>query len=204
MSVQLHNKLRVGNKIVSLKKGKVEKKFSVRLRSLNQSRAELVVSQLNIKWALKFPEKDANILPTWKENLLIKNSRHDPIPFGSLCHLYFCLLWATQKEIPASFFLFVFSLFCRIMYVSGSSHRTVSHETWKKSEVEPSRQRTRILIYGKGNLFHVSFMRWKFKSLSSSRKPQTNCKKATREGENLPRIHFPYTAQHTTKKSHSL
>lgn len=45
-------------------------------------------SRRNIKWAFKMP---TNILSTWKENLLIKNSRHEFIPFGSLCHLYFCL-----------------------------------------------------------------------------------------------------------------
>lgn len=59
---------------------------------------ELFVPQLNGKWAFKFSGDSSNILPTWKENLLIKNSRHDLLPFGSLCHLYFCLFCVPLKQ----------------------------------------------------------------------------------------------------------
>lgn len=64
---------------------------------------ELFVSQLNSKWAFKFSGDISNILPTWKENLLIKNSRHDLLPFGSLCHLYFLSFFGVplkQKSQP--------------------------------------------------------------------------------------------------------
>lgn len=41
--------------------------------------------------SLKVLERSQHIADM-KENSLIKNSKHDLIPFGSLCHLYFCLL----------------------------------------------------------------------------------------------------------------
>lgn len=153
--------------------------------------------------SLKVPEKDANILPTWKENLLIKNSRHDPIPFGSLCHLYFCLLWATQKNPGLVFPLRLQPL---LLYYVRKWEFSPNGVTWKPSEVERMKPRDSAHTNP-----YLSEQEIYFTFLSCDE--NSNLSLVSRTANKLQKCHprrrgfakdpLPYTT-HNKKKSHSL